>query len=208
MTSGSAIRRAKERHEALDRMRAEQDAFARRRRLIFVGSSVVVALLVVALVVAALYSARPQESTATGPAPDFTLPASDGSTVTLSSLRGRPVILYFNEGAGCESCIVQMARIEQEPGFADDGIAVLPIVMDTAEDINAAREVVGVEAPFLLDDGTVSEAYGTLGTGMHPGLPGHGFVLVDAGGNQVWQGDYPSMWLDPAELLAIARDRL
>jgi peroxiredoxin Q/BCP len=29
------------------------------------------------------------------PAPDFTLPASDGSMVTLSALRGHHVVLYF-----------------------------------------------------------------------------------------------------------------
>ena len=29
------------------------------------------------------------------PAPDFTLPADDGSTVRLSALRGRPVVLAF-----------------------------------------------------------------------------------------------------------------
>lgn len=45
----------------------------------------------------------------------------------------------------------------------------LPIVMNT---------------PFLLDDGTVSEAYGTLGKGMHAGLPGHSFVLIDKHGQQ------------------------
>ena len=28
-------------------------------------------------------------------APDFTLPDQDGEDVTLSSLRGRPVVLYF-----------------------------------------------------------------------------------------------------------------
>jgi peroxiredoxin Q/BCP len=28
-------------------------------------------------------------------APDFTLPADDGTDVTLSGLRGRPVVLFF-----------------------------------------------------------------------------------------------------------------
>jgi peroxiredoxin Q/BCP len=28
-------------------------------------------------------------------APDFTLPTDDGKTLTLSSLRGRPVVLFF-----------------------------------------------------------------------------------------------------------------
>jgi len=29
------------------------------------------------------------------PAPDFTLTADDGSNVTLSALRGKPVVLFF-----------------------------------------------------------------------------------------------------------------
>jgi peroxiredoxin Q/BCP len=32
------------------------------------------------------------------PAPDFTLPAIDGSSVSLSGLRGRPVLLVFLRG--------------------------------------------------------------------------------------------------------------
>jgi len=72
---------------------------------------------------------------------------------------------------------------------------VLPIVMQ----ISADRLRIGAKAPFLLDDGTVSQAYDAIGTGMHEDLPGHGFVLVDA---------CPSMWTDPAELLGIVRDTL
>ena len=101
-----------------------------------------------------------------------------------------------------------MAEIGKEPGFADAGIAVVPIVMNTADQINADRERLGVATAFLLDDGTVSAAYGTLGTGMHEGLPGHGFVLVDAEGMQRWYGNYPSMWIDPKDLLDIALGKL
>jgi hypothetical protein len=54
----------------------------------------------------------------------------------------------------------------------------------------------------------VSAAYGVLGTGMHEGLPGHGFVLVDADGIQRWYGSYPSMWLDPTDLLTQVTSRL
>lgn len=118
------------------------------------------------------------------------------------------MLLYFNEGAGCDACIVQMAQIEAEPGFGAAAVKVLPIVMNSAAQINAERARLGVRSPFLLDDGTVSAAYGTLGTGMHAGLPGHGFVLIDADGNRVWSGDYPSMWIDPGELLGIVRGNL
>jgi peroxiredoxin len=208
MTSGTAIRRQAERQEQLEQVRKEQQAAQRKRTLILRIASLSAVLVLIGVVVAALLSARPETSSEAIDATPFTLPMSDGSTVSLSDYAGSPVILYFNEGAGCDSCLVQMAKIEQEPGFAEAGIEVLPIVMNTADQINADRERLGVEAPFALDDGTVSEAYGTLGTGMHEGLPGHGFILIDADGVQRWYGNYPSMWLDPAELLDIALDKL
>ncbi|GEN80272.1 peroxiredoxin family protein [Actinotalea fermentans] len=208
MTSGTAIRRQAERQEQLEQVRKEQQAAQRKRTLILRIASLSAVLVLIGVVVAALLSARPETSSEAIDATPFTLPMSDGSTVSLSDYAGSPVILYFNEGAGCDSCLVQMAKIEQEPGFAEAGIAVLPIVMNSADQINDERERLGVEAPFALDDGTVSEAYGTLGTGMHEGLPGHGFILIDADGVQRWYGNYPSMWLDPTELLDIALDKL
>ena len=65
-----------------------------------------------------------------------------------------------------------------------------------------------VRTPFLLDDGTVSKAYGTLGKGMHAGLPGHSFVLIDRAGVQRWNGEYPSMWLSPSALLSQVRQHV
>lgn len=208
MTSGSATRRLAERQERLDEGKHEQARASARRRRLGLAAWGAALLIVGTLVTAALLTSRPVVSADTRTAPAFTLPTSDGRTVSLSSLRGSPVILYFNEGAGCDSCLLQMAEIEKEPGFAEAGITVLPIVMNTAEQINADRERLGVTTPFLLDDGTISEAYGTLGTGMHEGLPGHGFVLVDAEGVQQWYGSYPSMWLDPKDLLDEALSRL
>ena len=43
---------------------------------------------------------------------------------------------------------------------------------------------------------------------MHAGPPGHGFVLIDADGVQRWTGNFPSMWLDPKELLDIVDSKL
>lgn len=208
MTSGTAIRRQTERQGQLEQVRKEQEAAHRKRTMTLRIASLCAVLVLIGVVVAALLSARPETSSEAVDATAFTMPLSDGSTVSLADYAGSPVILYFNEGAGCDSCLLQMAEIEKEPGFAEAGIAVLPIVMNTADQINADRERLGVEAPFALDDGTVSEAYGTLGKGMHAGLPGHGFVLIDADGVQRWYGSYPSMWLDPAELLEIALDEL
>ena len=208
MTSGTASRRLAERQAALDEIRNEQRTATRKRRLLARGAWTVGLLVVGTLVTVALLSSRPVVETEISRATQFALPTSDGRTVSLSDFAGTPVILYFNEGAGCDSCLQQMAYIEQEPGFDEAGITVLPIVMNTADQINADRERLGVQSTFLLDDGTVSQAYGTLGMGMHEGLPGHGFVLIDADGMQRWYGNYPSMWLDPTELLEIALDKL
>lgn len=208
MTSGSAVRRQAEREEKLEEVRAVRRAADRRRTLTIRIAGLVVLLAAVGLVVAALLSARPVVDDQAVAATPFTLPMSDGGTVSLSDYAGKPVVLYFNEGAGCDSCLLQMAEIEKEPGFAAAGISVLPIVMNTAEQINADRDRLGVSTPFALDDGTVSGAYGTLGTGMHEGLPGHGFILVDADGVQRWSGSYPSMWLEPSELLEIVQENL
>jgi peroxiredoxin len=171
---------------------------ARRRRiLLWAGTLVVVAGIVTAM----LWSARDTSDSTARPAPDFTLTDTNGGTVHLSDLRGQNVVLYFNEGAGCQSCLLQMADIERNADlFTALDVRVLPIVMNTAEQIRADMAVNGVRTPFLIDDGTVSAAYGTLGKGMHAGLPGHSFVLIDADGTQRWYGEYPSMYLSSADL--------
>ncbi len=208
MTSGSAVKRAKERQEIIEGVKAKQHAAERKRRVLVRSLSVALLLAVVAVISWALITSKPKQDTATRAAPDFTMTDTAGVTHTLSAERGHPVLLYFSEGAGCQACIVQQAKDEQEPGFAAAGITVWPIVMDKAADIEQAAAAMGAKTPFLLDDGTVSKEYGTLGTGMHAGLPGHGFVLVDSSGNQVWKGDYPSMWIEPKDLLGIVKGKL
>lgn len=203
MTSGTATRRRRDDESA---RRPAPGGGRRNRRG---GAAWAMGLLVVtALVVVGLLSARPTESADARPAPPFALTSTDGKTVALRDFRGSPVILYFNEGAGCDSCLVQMAEIERNPGFSDAGIEVLPIVMNPPELIAGEMARLGVGTPFLIDDGSVSEAYGTLGAGMHSGLPGHGFVLIDAEGVQQWYGNYPSMWLAPDDLLELVLTKI
>jgi peroxiredoxin len=154
-------------------------------------------------------TARTTSDTTSRAAPDFTLTDTDGRQVHLADYRGRTVVLYFrfSEGAGCQSCLYQMADIEGQAGaFAAENVVVLPIVMNSADDIRADMVANGVTTPFLIDvDGSVSRAYAALGKGMHPGLPGHSFVLIDTAGTQRWYGEYPSMYLPAAELLEQVR---
>ncbi|MBI4899041.1 MAG: peroxiredoxin family protein [Actinobacteria bacterium] len=200
--------RATAREEMRARRKAEAAAQQRRvRRRRWFGWTAAVAVVVA--IVAMLVTSQTTSASTSTPAPDFTLRTTTDTSVTLSSLRGSPVLLYFSEGAGCGACITQMGEIEKRKADFDAlGITVLPIVMNTKEDITSDTVHYGVTTPFLLDDGTVSKAYGTLGKGMHTELPGHSFVLVDAAGVQRWYGEYPSMYLSPNDLLTQIRSRL
>ncbi|MGE5830290.1 MAG: redoxin domain-containing protein [Micromonosporaceae bacterium] len=192
----------------VERARATAALASRQRRRYLLLWGVVLAA-VAALIGVMMWSARPTVDANTRPAPDFALTDTNGATVHLADYRGRHVVLYFNEGAGCQSCLYQMADIEQHfAEFRAANIVVLPIVMNTAAQIKADMAANGVRTPFLLDDGTVSTAYGTLGKGMHPGLPGHSFVYIDANGTQRWYGEYPSMYLSATDLLNQVRQHM
>ena len=205
MTTKSAARRDQI-HRAQAQRRAvltaghQADHRRNQRRRIIISAAVLVVLA--GIVTAMMLSSRPTSTATTRVAPDFTLTDTTGQQVHLADLRRHNVVLYFNEGAGCGACLQQMTSIEQNKAAYDAAnITVLPIVMNTREQITADMTQYGVKTPFLLDDGTVSRAYDTLGHGMHAELPGHGFVLIDSNGIQQWKGEYPSMWLAPNELL-------
>lgn len=207
MTAKSTSKRtpAQQAHQA--HAHAEQERVARHRRTRWLVT-IALAVAVLGLIAFALVKAVPTSGSASSAAPGFTLKTTTGTTVSLSDYRGKPVVLYFNEGADCSSCTVQMAELEKDAAFRASGITVLPIVMNTAQQIVPDLKQYGVRTPYLLDDGSTSKAYGTLGTGMHEGLPGHGFVLIDKDGVKRWFGNYPSMFVTPTELLAEVRGHL
>jgi peroxiredoxin len=207
MTSGRVTRHHAQ--NVLEQQRlAQQPSHHRQvRTRAIVAISLLIA--VAGIIGAALYSSQPQQVTTSTAAPDFTLTDTSGATHALADYRGQNVVLYFSEGAGCQSCLLQMGEIEKMAAeFKAANITVLPIVMNTRDQIVSDMQANGVTTPFLLDDGTVSTAYGTIGKGMHGGLPGHSFVAIDAQGMQRWYGEYPGMWLNPQDLLTQAQAAL
>lgn len=197
-----------ERETIIEAQAAARAKTHRDRRRFQLGAWAGALVLIAALVTVGLLTSRPDASASERTAPGFTLPTTTGTSVSLSDYRDRPVILYFNEGAGCGSCSMQLAAIEKDPDFAAAGITVLPIVMNTRVQIQPDLDQYGITSPVLLDDGTVSKAYDTLGKGMHEGLPGHSFILIGPDGTQLWNGEYPSMWLEPQKLLDEVTARL
>lgn len=137
-------------------------------------------------------------------APAFTLASTAGGSVSLADFRGKDVLLYFSEGVGCDTCFYQMQDLEQNAAkLSANGLTVLPIVVNPADQVQAELGRFGLTTPFLIDaDGSVSSSYGVVGTGMHANLPGHSFILVDGSGRIAWRGDYPSMFVTTDRLLA------
>jgi peroxiredoxin Q/BCP len=127
-------------------------------------------------------------------APDFTLPAADGSTFHLADYRGKQVLLYFHEGLGCAPCWQQLDAIQADlarfNGLHVDQIAAISADPAGAQAQRAQRT--GIRLPTLADtDRSVSVAYGTLAYGMMNGqLPGHTFILVGPDGSIRWRADY------------------
>lgn len=98
-------------------------------------------------------------------APDFTLPAADGSTVTLSDLRGHKVIVYFYAEAGTLGCTRQACDFRDTmASFEAAGYRVLGISPDSVEKLARFTEKEQLGFTLLADpEHTVMEPWGAWG---------------------------------------------
>jgi peroxiredoxin len=100
-------------------------------------------------------------------APDFTLETLDGSLLTLSELRGRPVMLNL-WASWCLPCRVEMPAIERVyQRHREDGLVVVGLNVTSQDSETAARAFVqefGLTFPIVLDrDGAASARYELMG---------------------------------------------
>lgn len=96
------------------------------------------------------------------PAPDFELPSDSGETVTLSSFKGKPVVLYFYPKDNTSGCTTQACAIRDAwSEFEEAGAVVLGVSPDG---VGSHQKFKGAfDLPFTLladQDHTVAEAYG------------------------------------------------
>jgi peroxiredoxin Q/BCP len=96
-------------------------------------------------------------------APDFTLPDQNGDEVTLSELRGHPVVLYFYPRADTPGCTTQACGIrDRRADYEKAGARVLGASPDTVEDIKKFADKQSLDFTLLADeDHEVAERYGT-----------------------------------------------
>ncbi len=95
-------------------------------------------------------------------APDFSLADDRGNTVSLSALRGKPVVLYFypkDDTPGCtkEACAFRDRRGE----IAERGAIVLGVSPDDVASHGKFRDKYDLNFPLLADVGHgLAESYG------------------------------------------------
>ena len=121
-------------------------------------------------------------------APDFTLPDKDGNPVTLSSFRGKKVVLYFYPKDNTPGCTRQACAFAASyDAFRENNIAVIGISRDSvASHVKFAEKY---NLPFILlsdPDRIAIEAYGVWQEKKMAGKIGMGVVrstyLIDENG--------------------------
>ena len=96
------------------------------------------------------------------PAPDFELQSDEGATVTLSGLRGRPVVLYFYPRDDTPGCTTEACEFRDAyDRFREQGVEILGVSPDTEASHQKFKSK--YELPFTLladPDHQAAEAYG------------------------------------------------
>lgn len=110
---------------------------------------------------AVVFSVSIQAKEMSGPAPDFTLPAIDGSKVKLSDLKGQVVMLNF-WASWCGPCRQEMPLLNDiYKHYKKAGFVLLGVNLDESiDDAEGFMKKTPVNFPVLLDsDGKVAGLY-------------------------------------------------
>jgi peroxiredoxin Q/BCP len=112
------------------------------------------------------------------PAPDFTLPDADGNPVSLASLRGSWVIVYFYPAAMTPGCTTQARDFRDSAAdLAAAGVSVLGISPDPPDRLAEFRSRERLTFPLLSDpDHVVHLAYRAYGEKLRFGQPVTGVI--------------------------------
>lgn len=134
------------------------------------------------------------------PAPDFTLPDTDGANRVLAEeLKERPVVLVFYYGYACDHCVSQLFALNKDlEKFRELGATVWAISADPPELTRKRFKQYGAFGyPVLSDpDHAVATRYATYLPNPMPGEDGdmmHGTFLINRSGRVIWtnRGDQP-----------------
>lgn len=122
------------------------------------------------------------------PAPEFTLDDQDGSTLSLSDLRGRRTVVFFYPVAMTPGCTREACDFRDSvESLRAAGIEVIGISRDDEAKLRRFRDQEQLTYPLLSDpDHAVHEAYGAWGEKKNYGKTVEGVIrstfVIDADG--------------------------
>ena len=124
-------------------------------------------------------------------APDFTLVNEDNEQVTLSELRGSPVVLVFYTFDFSGICTNELCEIRDDySSWADAGATIFGISRDSRFSHAAFKQAENLSHSLLADlKGEVAQAYGTWNEGL--GAAERLTVVIDASGNVAYAKQNP-----------------
>ena len=119
-------------------------------------------------------------------APDFTLPSTAGSAVTLSALRGKNVLLAFFPLAFTSTCTTELCEMRDEwDQFATDDTVVIPLSVDSTPTLKEFKSKYDMRSDFLSDfKRDVARLYGVLLEDRF--YSNRAYFLIDKSGTIRW----------------------
>jgi peroxiredoxin len=120
------------------------------------------------------------------PAPDFTLPSTSGERVTLSRLRGQPVLVAFFPLAFSPTCTAELCEMRDDwSAFESHGLVVLPISVDSTYSLKEYKQKYSMKVDLLSDfKREVSIRYGVLNEDRF--FSNRAYFLIDRDGIVRW----------------------
>jgi thioredoxin-dependent peroxiredoxin len=95
-------------------------------------------------------------------APPFSLPATDGQTITLDGLKGRKVVLYFYPKDDTSGCTLEAQNFQAlKPDFAAADTEIIGVSPDSLKSHDKFRTKYGLDLTLASDEEkSMLEAYG------------------------------------------------
>lgn len=130
------------------------------------------------------------------PAPDFTLPAQDGSNISLDSFRGKWVVLYFYPKDMTTGCTIEAHNFQADMDkYQKLDAVVVGVSVDSTGSHKEFCAKEGLSFKLLSDqDKKVVGLYGSTADYMGVKIAKRNTFLIDPQGKivQVWTGVKPS----------------
>ena len=111
-------------------------------------------------------------------APDFTMPTDRGGSVTLSALRGKPVVLYFYPKDDTSGCTAEACGFRDSfPDFGRTGAVVIGVSRDPVASHDKFKQKHGL--PFILASDAAGEVTERYGVWVEKSMYGRKYMGID-----------------------------